>query len=170
VYVTPVASSVDHSDARASLSTAPAIPATPPCVSAGAFFPDGLGDRADVPVLVWHRDGERETAFVIDPEKDTLKIRPSLSFSTQSLSSAQSVRFRLKIRTHLGLSNGRTRPNYFVLGSGKGPDDRRIQWLFSASNGQNGMGELVQEPTKRWDWQFYAFEDSPELRTHCRGK
>jgi hypothetical protein len=144
--------------------------ASEPCAALSAFLIDGVGERADAPILVWFREGRREASFYVDPRKDTLKLTPLLKLSTRRLRSTQALQYAVRVESRVGVQRGVPEPDYLVIGIGKKPDDTYISIIVPASQRQNGIGYLVQNPNERWEWQFYALEDGPEFHSHCRAK
>jgi hypothetical protein len=137
-----------------------------PCVSISAFFIEGIAEAADGPVLVWHRQGSRETSFTIDPRVDTLRARPVITFRTGDLSLLRqsTATFHVEIEATIGSDRSTQPRDYLVLGIGMGPDGAHATYAFEASGGWSGGGPYVQG-NKGWEWWFYALEDR---KSHCR--
>jgi HEAT repeat protein len=141
-----------------------------PCAAQSAFMLEGVGDRADAPVLVWVREGRREASFYVDPRQNTLKIKPVLTLSTRRLQSAQPLQYVLVMDSRLGVTRGATEPDYLVIAVGKRPDGTYSSTIFPASQRQHGVGTLIQNANESWEWRFYALEDGPQFRSHCRAR
>jgi HEAT repeat protein len=144
--------------------------ASEPCAAHSAFMIDGVGDRADAPVLMWFRQGQRETSFSIDARKNTLKLKPVLKLFTGGLRSAEPLEYSLRMESRVGITRGVSEPDFLVIAVGKKPDGTYISSIFAASRRQSVVGYLVQNRNESWEWRFYALEDGPEFRSHCRAK
>jgi HEAT repeat protein len=141
-----------------------------PCAAQSAFMLDGVGDRADAPVLVWSLEGRHEASFYVDPRENTLKIKPVLTLSTRRLRSAQPLEYSVVLDSRRGVTRGATEPDYLVIAVGKNPDGTYLTSVFPASQRQHGIGTLIQNPNESWEWRFYALEDGPQFHSHCRAR
>jgi hypothetical protein len=141
-------------------------PASLPCVSRTAFFIDRVGKTPPDTVLVWFREGERETSFRVNRQQRTLRLRPILSFDTEKLAllARKASEYSVVSEATVG------RRDYLVIVVVRKPDHSFITAVFSAARGGFPWGNFVQGISDNWNWCFYAVDDGPALHNHCRGR
>jgi hypothetical protein len=137
-------------------------PASLPCVSRTAFFIDGVGGTPPDTVLIWYRDGPRETSFKVQSRGHMLKLRPILRFHTRDLPllAHKTTEYSIAAETSTGAKD------LLVIAVARKPDRSFIASVFPASQGRHEQGNHVDH----LEWRFYALDDPPHLRSRCRGR
>jgi hypothetical protein len=136
-------------------------PASLPCVSRTAFFIDRVGATPPETVLIWYREGARETSFKVHSREHVLKLRPILRFHTRDLA-------LLAHRTPEYLIAAETRADsndLLVIAVARQPDRSVVASVFPVSQGRWAAGHFIDH----LEWRFYALADPPHVRSRCRG-
>ena len=159
LYAIPVGHPTDGPVSRFDV-TRPPRETSVPCTARSAFLIDGVGPRPTGEILVWSREGERETSFRVE-RRHTLKLTPVLRFETGRLPLlAKSPEYFMAVDVSSGARD------LLVLAAAQKRDRTWLAWTFPTSRGRNSWSLTTDES---WQWRFYVLEDRPDQRSHCRG-
>jgi hypothetical protein len=137
-------------------------PAQTPCVSVTGFFVDGIGESPPGPVMMWIREGLRETSFSIPPGP-SIRMRPVLSVDI----ARDRTLARREREYSLVIEKSAEARDVMIVAIATKPDGSLSTYDVSSAL-RRGFITGLPGPDENWTWRFYALDDRRELHSHCR--
>lgn len=128
-----------------------------PCASFTAFFLQGMGRAPSGPLIAHIRKAEHHEQVLADPRRHTLRLKPVLRFSVDTMLAGDAV-YSLSIRmisrdTARLIMVGTTAAGRYTLLTVGGPADEESHWRLRGA----------------MDWAVYLLDDRASHQSPCRG-